>query len=167
MSNHLPPQTGIRFTDLPGDPAERHEVLVDLFGETLCWLRNWAISATKELAESAEAREQLGTIRRNMYEALAALPPEHRDVALKVSEATVDRFIRLLLTMLSGIGVDHRLGDDHAIRFKLDVEICDVENADVVEHETINRDGKKYFADYWTSWLNRFASRAGAVSEAE
>lgn len=159
MSNHRPPQIDIDFADLPSDPRERHEVLVDLFGRYLFWLRNWTVSATRELAESEEARDKLGTIRRKKYDELAALTPEQQDVACKISEATVDRFIQLFLTMLAGTGVDQRLGNDHAIRFKLDMEICDVENVELVDQETINRGGKKFFAAYWGRWLNQFASK--------
>jgi hypothetical protein len=117
------------------------------------------VSATRELAESEEAREKLGTIRRKKYDELAALTPEQQDVACKISVATVDRFIQLFLTMLAGTGVDQRLGNDYAIRFKLDMEICDVENVEVIDRETINRGGKKLFSDYWGRWLNQFASK--------
>jgi hypothetical protein len=58
--------------------------------------------------------------------------------------------------MLGGTGVDQRLGDEHAIRFKLDLEICRVDTHDVVEVETLNRGGKKFFGDYWGRWINRF-----------
>jgi hypothetical protein len=159
MSNHRPPQIDIDFANLPSDPRERHEVLVDLFGRYMFWLRNWTVSATRELAESEEAREKLGTIRRKKYDELAALTPEQQDVACKISVATVDRFIQLFLTMLAGTGVDQRLGNDYAIRFKLDMEICDVENVEVIDRETINRGGKKLFSDYWGRWLNQFASK--------
>lgn len=159
MSNHRPPQIDIDFATLPSDPRERHEVLVDLFGRYVLWLRNWTVRATGELTESEEARDKIGTIRREKYDDLAALTPEQQDVARKISEATVDRFIQLLLTTLAGTGVDQRLGNDHAIRFKLDMEICDVENGEVVDQETINRGGKKFFADYWGRWRNQFAAK--------
>jgi len=159
MSNHRPPTIEINFAELPNDPKERHELLVDLFGRYLFWLRNWTVDATRQLAESDEAREKLGTIRRKKYDELSAFTPEQRQTACEISEATVDRFIQLFLTMLAGTGVDQRLGKEHAIRFKLDMEICDVENVDVVEQETINRGGKKFFADYWGRWLNQFGSK--------
>jgi len=50
------------------------------------------------------------------------------------------------------------MGDRHAVRFQLDMEIFDVESLEVVDRETINRGGKRFFADYWGRWLNRFAS---------
>ena len=159
MSNHRPPTIEVNFVDLPTDPKERHEMLVDVFGRYLFWLRNWSVDATRQLAESQEAREELGTIRRKKYDDFSALTPEQREMVCKVSEATVDRFIQLFLTLLAGTGVDQRFGSDHAIRFKLDMEICDVENADVVEQETVNRGGKKFFADYWGRWLNSFTSK--------
>ncbi len=159
MSKHRPPTIEINFAELPNDPKQRHEMLVDVFGHNLLWLRNWSVDATRQLGESEEARETLGTIKRKKYDELSALPLEQRETVCEISEATVDRFIQLFLTMLAGTGVDQRMGSDHAIRFKLDMEICDVENVNVVEQKTINRGGKKYFADYWGGWLNRFASK--------
>jgi hypothetical protein len=159
MSTHRPPHIDIRFADLPSDASERHEVLVDLFGRYLFWLRNWTVGATRDLAKSEEARSAIGAVRRKKYDDLATLTSEQQDIACKISEATVDRFIQLFLTMLSNTGVDQRIGDTHAIRFRLDIEICDVENADVVEAETINRGGKRLFADYWGRWLNQFPSQ--------
>lgn len=156
MIDHRPPQFDIDFENLPSDPEERHEVLVDLFGRYLFWLRNWSVSETQELTDSEEARKSLGTIRRKKYDTLAALTPEQRDVAFEISEASVDRFIQLFLTMMADMGTDQRLGKDHAIRFKLEMEICDVENGEVVEQETISRGGRKFFANYWGRWLNRF-----------
>ncbi|MBI1321660.1 hypothetical protein GC170_00515 [bacterium] len=157
MSYRRPPQFDIDFETLPPDPAERHEELVDVFGRYLFWLRNWSVSATQELAESEEARAKLGTIWRKKYDELAALTPEQRGIAFEIAEASVDRFIQLFLTMMADMGTDQRLGRDHAIRFNLEMEICDVENGEVVDQETINRGGKKFFANYWGRWLNQFA----------
>jgi hypothetical protein len=154
-----PPKIDLKFSDLPADPKQRHEVLVDVFGQYIYWLRNWAIQEVCEVIESEEAREKLGTIRRRKYDTVAALNPEERFAACKFAEAATDRFIQLLLTMLSGTGEDQRLGDDHAIRFKLLMEILEVETAEVVLEETINRGGEKFFADYWGRWLNRFGKQ--------
>jgi hypothetical protein len=158
MSNHRPLKIEIDFANLPSDPRERHELLVDLFGRYIFWLRNWTVNATRELAESEVAREKLGTVRRKKYDKIAALTPEQQSVVCEISEATVDRFIQLFLTMMADTGVDQRLGNDHAIRFKLDMEICDIESVKVVDQETINRGGKKFFPEYWGRWLNQFAS---------
>lgn len=159
MNNHRPPTIEINFAELPKDPKERHEVLVDVFGRYLFWLRNWSVDATRQLAESEEARETLGTIRRKKYDDISTLSPDQQETVCKISEATVDRFIQLFLTMLAGTGIDQRLGSQHAIRFNLEMEICDVENVDVVEQATVNRGGKKFFADYWGRWLKLFASK--------
>jgi len=60
--------------------------------------------------------------------------------------------------MLAEASIDQRLGKDHAFQFKLDIEISNFDNGDVVEKATINRGGKKFFADYWGRWLNQFAT---------
>ena len=159
MSDRQPPKSEISFSDLPSDPQERHEVLVELFGRHLFWLRNWTLSATRELTESEKARDKLASIRREKYEKYAALTNEQREVAWEVCEATIERFIKLFLTMLSGTGTDQQFDDAHAIRFKLDLEICEAESDKVVAQETINRGGKKYFPEYWGHWLYEFGTK--------
>jgi hypothetical protein len=61
--------------------------------------------------------------------------------------------------MLSGTGTDQRLGGEHAIRFELNIEILRADDGVVIDRETINRDGEKFFADYWGRWLNQFGAR--------
>jgi hypothetical protein len=158
MDRERPPQIDSKFADLPTDPKERHEILVDLFGHYVLWLRNRSLRTTRQLAESEEMRAGLGTIRSARYDELAAMPPEQREAAYKAAEATVDRFIESFLTLLSGTGADERLGEGHAVRFRLDLEICEVESMEVVGQETLNRGGEKFFAGYWGRWLNRFGS---------
>jgi hypothetical protein len=163
--NQRPPKIDINFADLPSDSRQRHEVLVDVFGRYIMWLRDWTTDASRELVESEEARQKLGTIRRRKYDAIAQLSPDQRAAACTFAQATVDRFLQLFLTLLAGRGVDDRLGTDHAIRFKLDMEIVRVEDGEIVDTETINRSGKKFFADYWGRWLNRFASQANNAND--
>lgn len=150
-----PPLISLDFASLPSEPRQRHELLVDVFGQYLMWLRNWTVEASHELAESAEARQKLGAIQRRKYEAVAALTPDQRDVACAFAEGAVDRFIQLFLTMLSGTGVDHQLGLHHAVRFRLEMEILRVADRAIVGQEVINRGGEKFFAEYWGRWKNR------------
>jgi hypothetical protein len=158
MSDHRPPRIEINLADLPADPAERHEVLVDIFGRYIMWARDKSVSVNGVLIESEQSRKALGGIRRRKYDQLAALAADQQATACSIAEATVDRFIQLLLVILTGIGADQRLGEDHAFIFKLDVEIIDAMTLAIVERETINRGGKKVFAEYWGRWLNRFSS---------
>ena len=158
MSNQRPPRIDFDLAELPSDPKERHEVLVDIFGRYLFWLRSWSNTSTQRLASDESARESLGTIRRKKYDQLAELTIEQQKIVFAISEATLDRFIQFLLTLLAGTGTDQRLGLEHAIRFRLDLEICDLENVEVVERETINRGGKRFFAEYFDNWLNEFGS---------
>jgi|688.fasta_scaffold410732_2 hypothetical protein len=150
------PQITATFSGLPTEPKERHEALVDVLGELLLSLRNWSVAATRRVLESSNSQPGTLTPRESQFAGLADLSPEQRELVGKLSQVTTDRFIQLLLTMLGGTGVDQRLGDEHAIRFKLDLEICRVDTHDVVEVETLNRGGKKFFGDYWGRWINRF-----------
>lgn len=154
-----PPQIHLNVRDLPVDPKQRHEVLVDVFGQYIMWLRNWTTKASGELVESEAARQRLGAIRRRKYDAVAAMSPDQRIAACELAEATVDRFIQLFLTLLAGTGVDQRLGRDHAVRLRLILEVLRVDSHEVVHEEIINRDGRKFFADYWGRWINQLSTQ--------
>src|SRR5262245_56812199 len=114
MSNQQPPQVPIDFNDLPEDTKQRHEILVNIVGAYVFWLRNLAVDKTHQLVESEEARAKLGNLKRRAYEAASSLDPRGREAACQLAEVTVVRFIQLFLVMLSGTGVDQRLGSQHA-----------------------------------------------------
>ncbi len=158
MSQNQPLRIEIELDQLPQDPRLRHELLVDVLGQYLLWLRNRSVDSSRKVIETPDVKEKLGNIRWKRYEGVASMSSDQQQAACQLAEATVDRFIQLLLTMLSGTGVDQRLGSTYAIRFRLDIEVLDVESENVVVSETINRGGQKFFADYWGRWLNRFGA---------
>jgi hypothetical protein len=86
------------------------------------------------------------------------LPPEQREAAMLLVEETLNGFAERLVWLLGDEGTDARLGSRHAYRFRVEMEIVDVETGEVIEEETINRGGK-FFGSYWGRWLNRFSSR--------
>jgi hypothetical protein len=59
------------------------------------------------------------------------------------------------LNVLTAQGISHPLGEQHAIRFRLVLEICEKFEMKVVAEEMINRNGEKSFSDYWGRWLNQ------------
>ena len=145
-------------SELPIDKKERHEELVDLFGEFLFWLRNTSLATSRKLAESQAAREKLGSIRRICYDDVADLPEETREAALLFAEESLDGFLERLLWCLGDEGTDSRFGREHAYRFRVELEVVDVKTEEVVEVETINRGGK-FFGKYWGRWLNQFSAK--------
>jgi hypothetical protein len=150
-----PPQFDVSFDDLPSDPKERHEVLVDLFGKYAFWVRGQAVSRTRQLVESEDKRNELGTLFRGVFDDAAKLSEEDRVTALRLAESAISNFAGLFLTMMSGQGFDDSLGPNHVFRYRLEMEVCDAETGEVVYEETINRGGKKFFPEYWGRWLNR------------
>lgn len=142
-------------SDLSTNPAQRHQELVDLFGQFIFWIRNETLRASRTLVESEEGRENLGTIRRAPYEGTAYMRAEDRESALLLAEETLNGFIERLLWSLGDEGTDARYGPRNAYRFLVDMEIVDVQTEKVVHKETINRGGK-FFGSYWGRWLNRF-----------
>ena len=143
------------LSQFPSDHKERHEAFVDFFGQFLFWLRNWSLHASRKFIESAESREKLGTIRRRYYEGIAQLPPEQREAAMLLVEETLNGFAERLVWLLGDEGTDARMGSRHAYRFRVEMEIVDVETGELVEEEIINQGGK-FFGSYWGRWLNRY-----------
>ena len=151
-----PPKFEVSFEDLPSDPEKRHEVLVDLFGEYMFWVREQAATRMRSLIESDEERSELGTLFWGVFEDAARLSDEERIVTIRLAESAISTFAGLFLTMIAGQGFDDSLGPRHVFRYRLDMEICDAETGQVVYEETINRGGKKFFPEYWGRWLNRY-----------
>jgi hypothetical protein len=141
--------------DLPSDLEQRHQELVDLFGRFIFWIRNQSLRASRTFVESEEARGKLGTIRQAPYEGVASLPSEVRDAAFVLAEETLDGFIERFLWALGDEGTDARFGKRHAYRFRLEMEIVEVDSGNIAHVETINRGGK-FFGSYWGRWLNHF-----------
>jgi hypothetical protein len=149
------PHIDFDLLQLPKDPAQRHEVLVDILGQYFVWLRNTAVSGARNAVSDDGAREKMGPVRWKRYAGVAALSSADQQAACQFAEAAVDSFIRLFLVLLSSIGSDFQLGAKHAARFKLVLEILDIESFEVVDSEVVNRDGEKFFADYWIRWINQ------------
>jgi hypothetical protein len=158
MRNNKPLAFDQEPSALPSDPGARHEAFVELFGQFLFWLRNWAIDASRTLVGSEEARGKLGSIRRKPFEGVAALPPEQRDAAMLLAEETVNGFTERLIWFFGDEGTDSRIGARHAYRFRIEMEVVDIETGEIVEEHSINRGGE-FFGSYWGRWLSRFGKR--------
>jgi hypothetical protein len=156
MNSRIVPGAELNFEQLPKQPGEQHEALVDLFGRYIMWMRNWNNESTRRLVESPETREKLGAILGQPFEKASQLSGEDRDRAIGLAEASVDAFIKRLLQVLAHRGSDFAFGNDHALRLRIVMELVQKENGQLVQEEVINRGGQKHFADYWGKWLNRF-----------
>jgi hypothetical protein len=155
MTRHEPPGRELDLAGLPTDSRERHEVLLDLFGQYLMWIRNRTLKGTKKAAESEQFRNDLGTIRRKPYDGVGSMTAEMREAAFQFAEATVNEFISELLAVLAHQGVDFPLGHQHAVRLRLEMEIVAMETREVIHEEVINRGCERHFTNYWGRWLNR------------
>jgi hypothetical protein len=150
-----PPHIEIDIESLPIDDSDRHEVLVDIFDKYLIWARDAVISGCKRFAESASNRSKLAALFREPYEHVAEIPEPQRNACYQFAQVNVDKFAKELLYLLSHRGLDFKLGSRYAARFNLEIEICDVKSGEVIIREPINTEGKSFFADYWSRWLNR------------
>jgi hypothetical protein len=150
------PHFNVSFEELPTDPQARHEVLVDLFGQYLFWVRGEVLSRISMLVESEEERGKLGTLFQGVFANVAGLSKTDQETSIQLAQSAIGNFASAFLTMISGQGFDDPIGDNYFFRFKLDIEICNVDTGKTVAVETINRDGEKYFPEYWGRWLNRY-----------
>jgi hypothetical protein len=155
MSGTERPGGDFNYNMCAHEPSTRHEELVDFFGQYLFWIRNSSLKGSQHFVESLEAREKIGRIRASYFEGVAVMPKEEREAALLLAQETVDGFIERLLWCLGDEGIDSRIGKQHAYRYRIVMEIVDVESGEVVEEEVINRGGQ-FFGKYWGRWLNRF-----------
>lgn len=158
MSSKGPLRFDCELSELPSEPKKRHEEFVDSFGCFLFWHRNDSLRIARNFVEDEASRSKLGTIRRKPYEAVAQLPSEQREAAMALVEESLNCFAQLLAWSLGDEGTDARFGTRHAYRYRVEMEIVDVETGEIVEEHPVNRGGK-FFGDYWGRWLNRYGSK--------
>jgi hypothetical protein len=149
-----PPPIDVDYRELPTDPKERHEILVDIFGTYLMWAKRTALNITKQRVTSEDAREELGRLFRQVYDDAAGLTTEQREIAFQLADSAVSLFARLMLTTISGQGFDDELGPEHVFRYRLVMEICSAKDGQIEDEEIINRNGRKFFPEYWGRWIN-------------
>lgn len=150
-----PPQVLANCDRFPSDPAARAEVELGLFGQHLFFMRNQRVASIERLLEDQEARDRIGAIRRKAYDAVANSDKASRSAAVKLAETAIDLYIQDLLELLSNLGSDLRAGNDYAIRYRLIMEIVNLEHH-VLWEDTINRGSVKHLPKYFGEWLNKF-----------
>ncbi len=148
----------LSWNTLPNTPADCHQALVDLFGQFLMDIRKTVAENSWLRLTDDEKRARMPKLTREVYEKLASLETEQKRDVCDFAKAHGDRMIQQLLFVLTSQGTDIGFGPDHAIRFRLDVEILDRNSGEVVREEPINRGGSKAFYDYWGRWLNRYGA---------
>jgi hypothetical protein len=153
-----PPTLTSTYKDMPTESANRMEAAIDVFGRHLFSLRNRLVDRLRRTIESDEVRKGIGKLHRKEYDAVAALAPAEREAALALARKTIDLYIQYVLTLFTGTGDSNRYGDDHAVNYRLVLEVKEVATDEVVEQFDINRNCKKVFYDYYGRWLNRFGN---------
>ncbi len=149
------PTLKITFEDLPDDPDARREALLDCFGQHLFSLRNYLRDSVRFHVESGEARHKMGTIPSRPYAAVAALDANAQEAAFQLADEAIDRYLRLFLMLLQSTGFSWRLGDDHAIRYRLHSEVVSTSDDSISLEALINRDTDRALEMYFGRWLNK------------
>jgi len=113
----------INYAKLSGDPAERHEQLLECFGQDLLGLRNDALKGVYEHLERT-SWERLLPYDRDFFSRVASLlSPEQREISRKLTERVITAFMERLMTMLNADAANQPLGEEHGIRYRLLAEI--------------------------------------------
>lgn len=150
-----PPVFPFDLDSLPENNQERHERVVELFGDYMMWIRGQTMEHVSSLTSSVDSSHSIARVSREPYEAVASMSVPDREKAIALAKVAIDSYAKIFLTMLSGTGNDQRLGVDHSAKFLLSMEIHDIEKDEVVVDEIVNRGGKKFFPEYWGRWINK------------
>lgn len=153
-----PPSISKDLEDLSLDDSERHSECIDIFGLYLMWMRSITLRQTRARVTSEVARQELGTILRRSYDLVSQMGDDEQEVCIRFAERCMDEFAQELLLLLDNQGDDLKLGRHHSLRFRLDLEIYDMESGKLVDDETINR-GRGLLSERWGKWINRLAEK--------
>lgn len=153
-----PPTLLVPYKDMPTDQDKRTETAVDVLGQHLFSLRNQRVERLRRAVESEEIRKPMGSLHRRELDAVAALPITEREAALALSQKAIDLYLQDILALFTDIGDSMRFGDDHAVNYRLVLQVKEVASDEVVEEFEVNRECKKVFFEYYGRWLNRFSN---------
>jgi hypothetical protein len=151
-----PPTLTNTYKEMPTEPAARVQAAVDAFGQHLFSLRNKLLERLRRVIESEADRKRIGSLHRQEYDAVAALAPAERDAALSLVRKTIDLYLQDILILFTGTGDSLRFGDDHAVNYRLVLQVKEVASDQVVEEFDINRECERALSTYYGRWLNRF-----------
>lgn len=147
------PAIPVARESIQADAEGRIRAFQDIFGHLVMHARASALEQTVNRVVQPEARQQLGSVFRHPYEQAAALPIQSQKIALELTRAALDAFIRQLLTGLSNAGLDVRLDSGEAVQFPLQVRIVDPRSGTPLLTIPIAPDDG-FLADRWGHWLN-------------
>jgi hypothetical protein len=153
----LPPTVKLTYEEMPSEREDRKEAVVELFGQHVFSLRNQLFERLRHLIESAEDRGRLGFLHRKEYDAVAALDPTAQEAALALARKAIDNYLQDILMLFTGTGDSLLLGPQHAINYRLALQVKEINTDHVVEEFEINRECQKVFYTYYARWLNRYA----------
>lgn len=139
--------------------AEQHEALLEVFGEHVFWARNSVLGSIEGLITAKDKRERLARAHREPFDRAANLGDDERQIALRLLEKGIDSFAKELLRIIGNEGLDLRINDREAVRYRLDAELCSADSGDVRTTQTISRGGKRFLPECWGRWLNKFRRR--------
>ncbi len=145
------------YDAMPTEAVDRNEAAVELFGQHVFSCRNALIERLRWLIEAAGARGGMGTLHRKEFDAVAALEPAGREVALALARKAIDLYLQEILTLFTGTGHSLSFGSAHAVNYRLSLQVKEVSSDQVVEEFDVNRECQKVFYTYYARWLNRYA----------
>lgn len=149
------PNVRPRYDELPVDPEERREALLDILGQHICWTRDLALARLRSRVGSHSAQEEPDVGSRAIFERIANQPEETQQLIFESATLAIHVFVKFLLGMLANIGTDLKQDDTHVIWYRLVAEIYDIPSGEIIEEMTLNRNQLDFLPDYLPKWLER------------
>ena len=151
------------FDDLPEDPSERHEMIMNFVGQEIVGFRNEALERIFGELDRNDWEHLLPYDAKFFEDASEALDADQRDVARKLTERAFTHFMYRFLTMLSCDGRNHPLGTKHGLHYNWNAQVryypksereAD-RHGDVIEEHDLN-EGELELSKYWNRWMRLF-----------
>ena len=113
----------IQLQDLPEDPDERLERLLDFVGQDIIGIRNEAFEQIFKELDRESWNNLLPFDAKFFRKASDALDDEQREIARKLAERVLTYFMTRFMTMISCHGQNNPLGPEHGMQYRFGLEL--------------------------------------------
>ncbi len=174
-----------QYDQLPDDPAQRHEALLEIFGQDVLGHRNNALRSVFKKIENRGSGE-LPYDKDFFAKAAESLSTEQREICQTLAVRVIADFMSGFMTMLCSHSSNKPLGRNHGIAYHLLLEIeslnrtreessadenMELEDFDPpdqrqpsatepdasLEVHELQTGGRLFFPNYWNRWQHKFS----------
>ena len=151
------------FDDLPDDPSERREMIMNFVGQEIVGFRNEALEQNFAELDRDDWEHLLPDDAKFFEEASQALDADQKEIARELTERALNYFMYCFPTMLWCDGRNHPLGTKHGLHYNWNAQgryyPKSEQKADrfgeAVEEHDLN-EGELELSKYWNRWVRLF-----------